>query len=58
MDDRIRKRRHQFIKEKGMTVIGPDEGLDIEAFKKNVWELEERFGEQYGEFYENIRMMN
>ena len=45
------------LREKGMTVIGPDEGLDIEAFKRMFGNLYKRFGEQYGEFYENIRMM-
>jgi hypothetical protein len=41
-----------------MTVIGPDEGLDIEAFRTSVRKLiQERFGEKYGEFYEKVKAM-
>jgi tripartite ATP-independent transporter DctP family solute receptor len=48
----------QALKEKGMTVIGPDEGLDIEAFRTSVRKLiQERFGEKYGEFYEKVKAM-
>ena len=44
------------LREKGMTVIGPDEGLDIAAFRASVDKLvDERFGEKYGALYEKIR---
>jgi hypothetical protein len=37
-------------------VIGPDEGLDLDAFRTSVSKLvEERFGQKYGELYEKIR---
>lgn len=43
------------LKELGMTVIGPDEGLDLEAFRANAHQLvQERFGEKYGDLYTQI----
>jgi len=46
----------QNLKDAGMTVIGPEEGLDIEAFRENTQKLvNERFGEKYGELYEMIK---
>jgi tripartite ATP-independent transporter DctP family solute receptor len=45
----------QQLRELGMTVIGPDEGLDVEAFRTRVKALvDERFGKQYGELYAKI----
>ena len=39
-----------------MTVIGPEEGLDLEAFRGSVQKrVDERFGEKYGSLYEKIR---
>jgi TRAP-type C4-dicarboxylate transport system substrate-binding protein len=46
----------QNLKDVGMTVIGPDEGLDVEAFRERTQKLvNERFGEKYGELYEIIK---
>lgn len=44
------------LRQAGMTVIGPEDGLDIEAFRGSVQKLvDERFGEKYGSLYEKIR---
>ncbi|MFC6489465.1 TRAP transporter substrate-binding protein [Nitratireductor sp. GCM10026969] len=46
----------QALREQGMTVIGPDDGLEIEAFRSSVQKLvQERFGDEYGALYEKIR---
>jgi tripartite ATP-independent transporter DctP family solute receptor len=46
----------QKLKDAGMTVIGPDEGLDVEAFRERTQKLvQERFGEKYGELYNIIK---
>ena len=46
------------LKAKGMTVIGAEEGLDVEAFKASVQAaIEKKFGEQYGELYKQIKEM-
>ncbi|WP_118133477.1 TRAP transporter substrate-binding protein [Oceanicella sp. SM1341] len=43
------------LKAAGMTVIGPEEGLDIEAFRASVQALvHERFDEKYGDLYAQI----
>lgn len=43
------------LRELGMTVIGPDDGLDIEAFRASVGTLvQDRFGEKFGELYDMI----
>lgn len=48
----------QSLKDAGMMVIGPEEGLDIEAFRENTQKLvNERFGEKYGELYEMIKAL-
>ena len=48
----------QALRDKGMTVIGPEDGLDVEAFRASVSKLvEERFGEKYGALYEKIKAM-
>lgn len=45
----------QALKDAGMTVIGPDEGLDVAAFRSGVEKLvHERFDEKYGAYYEKI----
>ncbi|NGO52598.1 TRAP transporter substrate-binding protein [Mesorhizobium camelthorni] len=46
----------QALRDKGMTVIGPEDGLDVAAFQASVSKLvEERFGEKYGGLYEKIK---
>jgi len=43
------------LKKAGMTIIGPDEGLDLEAFRANVKKLvDERFTSEFGELYKQI----
>lgn len=43
------------LKEAGMTIIGPDDGLDVAAFRSGVEKLvNERFGDKYGKYYEEI----
>lgn len=45
----------QALRDLGMTVIGPDEGLDLDAFRASVQKLvQERFGEKYGDLYKKI----
>ncbi|WP_246226272.1 TRAP transporter substrate-binding protein [Chelativorans xinjiangense] len=45
----------QALRELGMTVIGPEDGLKVDAFRASVEKLvEERFGEKYGALYEKI----
>lgn len=46
----------QALRDLGMTVIGPDEGLEIDAFRSSVQKLvDERFGDKYGALYEKIK---
>ena len=43
------------LKDKGMTVIGPDNGLDLDAFKSSVDALiKQKFGDKYGDLYKQI----
>lgn len=43
------------LREAGMHIVGPEDGLDIEAFRTRVRErIAEEFTEQYGELYEQI----
>lgn len=43
------------IKKAGMTVIGPEEGLDLEAFRKSTQALvQKRFSADYKEIYDQI----
>jgi len=43
------------LKKLGMKIIGPEEGLDKEAFRANVKKLvEERFSDKYGDLYKQI----
>lgn len=43
------------LKAKGMKVVGPDEGLQLDAFRKSVKDLvNEKFGEKYGDLYKQI----
>ncbi|MFV0359402.1 TRAP transporter substrate-binding protein [Tropicimonas sp.] len=45
----------QALREAGMTVIGPDDGLRIDAFREAVnTVVQERFGRQYGDLYAKI----
>ena len=45
----------QGLKDAGMTVIGPDNGLKLDAFKKSVDAVvQKKFGEKYGELYKQI----
>jgi len=47
------------LKKRGMTVIGPQDGLQVDAFRTSVGKLvEERFGKQYGSIYEKIRAIS
>ena len=44
------------LRKLGMTVIGPEDGLQIDTFRASVSKLvDERFGEKYGSLYEKIR---
>jgi tripartite ATP-independent transporter DctP family solute receptor len=44
------------LKEKGMKVIGPAEGLKVEEFRAAVSAfVDKKFGEKYGELYKQIR---
>lgn len=64
--DDVRERATQYVleseredtetlREQGMTIIGPDEGLDIEAFRTSVEaRVMEEFADQYGEFYSQV----
>lgn len=43
------------LKELGMKVIGPDDGLDLKAFQDRAHKLvQERFGAKYGDLYKQI----
>lgn len=43
------------LEEAGMTVIGPDDGLEIDAFRISCQQLvQERFADDYGELYAQI----
>ncbi|WP_412776872.1 hypothetical protein [Thalassospira lucentensis] len=43
------------LKEAGMTIIGPDDGLDVAAFRAGVEKLvHERFDEKYATYFEEI----
>ena len=45
----------QALKDKGMTVIGPDDGLELEKFKASVKAvIDKKFGEKYGAIYKQI----
>jgi tripartite ATP-independent transporter DctP family solute receptor len=47
------------LKKLGMTVIGPEDGLEKEAFRDNVKKLvNERFSSQYGDLYKQINEIN
>ncbi|TKT76167.1 TRAP transporter substrate-binding protein [Aquamicrobium sp. LC103] len=44
------------LRKLGMTVIGPQDGLEVDAFRASVEKLvQERFGEKYGALYEKIK---
>ncbi|MGQ9366978.1 TRAP transporter substrate-binding protein [Azospirillum sp. ST 5-10] len=44
------------LRKLGMTVIGPEDGLDVEAFRASVSKLvQERFGAKYGKLYDMIK---
>ena len=45
----------QQLRDLGMTVIGAEDGLDLEAFRASVSALvDERFGGEYGDLYAKI----
>ncbi|WP_417718626.1 TRAP transporter substrate-binding protein [Salipiger sp.] len=47
------------LRELGMTVIGADEGLDLDAFRSSVNALvQERFGAEYGDLYSRIEAVS
>jgi len=60
--EQVEKIRKEFepkleeLRKKGMTIIGPKEGLDLEAFRTQVMaHVNAKFGAQYGKIYEEIR---
>ncbi|MEX2542028.1 MAG: TRAP transporter substrate-binding protein [Trueperaceae bacterium] len=45
----------EFEQEHGMTIVGPDDGLDVDAFRENVRErVEQDFGDQFGDLIQQI----
>lgn len=49
----------QTLRGKGMIVIGPEDGLEVEAFRKSVTKLvQERFKEKFGKIYEAIEKID
>lgn len=45
----------QTLKDKGMIVIGPEEGLKVEEFRSSVQKVvNERFGARWGKYYDQI----
>ena len=49
----------QKLRDLGMTVIGADEGLQLDAFRSSVKALvDERFGAEYGELYSKIEAIS
>lgn len=45
----------QFVEEHGMTIIGPDQGLDVGAFRERVRaRVEQDFGDRFGDLIEQI----
>lgn len=45
----------QALADHGMTIIGPDNGLDLEAFKASVRaRIDQEFAEKYGDLYQQI----
>ncbi len=49
----------QKLRELGMTVIGADEGLDLQGFRTSVKKLvDDRFGAEYGELYKKIEAVS
>lgn len=45
----------QALKDHGMTIVGPEEGLDLKAFEASVKaRIDQQFAEQYGDIYERI----
>lgn len=52
------KRDLQTLRDKGMTVIGPAEGLRVDEFRNKVNAVvNERFGAKWGKYYERIKAM-
>ena len=48
----------QGLKDAGMTVIGPEEGLDVDAFRKSVGaNVKKNFGDKWGDIYKQIASM-
>lgn len=49
----------QALRDKGMKVIGPAEGLDVEAFRASVDKVvQAKFGEKFGSLYEKIKAIS
>ncbi len=43
------------LQELGMTIVGPEDGLDVEAFRASVdARIQAEFSDQYGEFYSEV----
>jgi tripartite ATP-independent transporter DctP family solute receptor len=46
----------QTLADQGMTIIGPEQGLQVDAFRASVEKVvDDRFGDKWGEYYEVIR---
>jgi TRAP-type C4-dicarboxylate transport system substrate-binding protein len=46
----------QILADKGMTIIGPEDGLKVDEFRASVAKVvDERFGDKWGDYYEVIR---
>jgi tripartite ATP-independent transporter DctP family solute receptor len=46
----------QTLADQGMTIIGPEQGLQVDAFRASVEKIvDDRFGDKWGEYYEVIR---
>ncbi len=53
------ERETEELRKLGMTVIGPAEGLNLDAFRASVSKLvDQRFGEKFGSLYEKIRSIS
>jgi tripartite ATP-independent transporter DctP family solute receptor len=49
----------QALRDLGMTVIGPDDGLKVDEFRASVQKLvNDRFGEKYGALYDKIKAVS
>ncbi|MDC7244502.1 MAG: TRAP transporter substrate-binding protein [Sphaerochaetaceae bacterium] len=48
----------QTLADKGMTIIGPEQGLQVDAFRASVEKIvDDRFGDKWGVYYDQIRSL-